>query len=75
MVNDWLEDHPRITTLLLPKYASDLNPVESIWRQLKDQVAANLTRSLDALKEACDRFFAQSMPSDLLTTAGLLASS
>lgn len=74
MVNDWLEDHPRITTLLLPKYASDLNPVESIWRLLKDRVAANLTRSLDAIKEACDEFFEQNTPADLLTAAGLLAS-
>lgn len=73
MVDDWLARHPRIDTLFLPKYAADLNPVESIWRQLKDQVAANLTRTLNAIQQAVDRFFDDRSPADLLNTAGLLA--
>lgn len=75
MVQEWLAAHPRLTTMLLPKYAAELNPIESIWRQLKNQVAANLTRSLDAIRAACDRFFEQHLPADLLRMAGLLANS
>lgn len=68
----WLEAHPRLTVMLLPKYAPKLNPVEHIWRQLKDRVAANLTRSLSALQQACERFFQEHSPLDLLRMAGLL---
>lgn len=75
LVQDWLADQPRLTTMLLPKYAADLNPIESIWRQLKNQVAANLTRSLEAIQDACHLFFEQHRPSDLLRMAGLLANS
>jgi transposase len=74
-VEAWLATQPRLTTMLLPKYAAELNPVESIWRQLKDQVAANLTRSLEAIQHACDWFFEQRSPADLLRMAGLAASS
>ena len=75
MVEDWLAAHPRLTTMLLPKYAAELNPIEAIWRQLKDRVAANLNRSLEAIQEACDWFFEQHLPADLLRMAGLTASS
>lgn len=74
-VEEWLAQQPRITTMLLPKYAPELNPVEHIWRQLKNQVAANLTRSMTAIQEAVERFFQQHLPSDLLTMAGLSPSS
>ncbi len=47
-VEDWLADQPRLQVLRLPKYAAELNPVESIWRHLKNRVAANLTRSFFA---------------------------
>jgi len=70
-VQDWLTQHPRLTVKLLPKYAAELNPVESIWRKLKNQVAANLTRSLEAIQIACDRFFQQHSSADLLRFAGL----
>lgn len=73
MVEAWLAAQPRLTTMLLPKYAAELNPIESIWRQLKNQVAANLTRSLDTIQAACDRFFHQHRPADLLRMAGLVA--
>ena len=70
-VEDWLADHPRITTMALPKYAPELNPVEHIWRQLKDRVAANLTRSLASIQDACDTFFQQNRPDEMLKMAGL----
>lgn len=74
-VKEWLAEHPQVTVKLLPKYAAELNPIEAIWRRLKDQVAANLTRSLSAIEQACDQFFEQYTPTDLLTMAGLLANS
>jgi transposase len=70
-VEEWLADHPRITTMELPKYAPELNPVEHIWRQLKDRVAANLTRSLESIEDACDCFFQQHRPDEMLKMAGL----
>ena len=72
-VQDWIAAQPRLEVLLLPKYDPQLNPVEALWRTLKDHVAANLTRSLAAIKQATHRFFAQHTPHDLLRMAGLLA--
>lgn len=74
-VENWLAEHPRVTVLLLPKYAAELNPVESIWRQLKQRVAANLTRTLDGIKAAAERFFEELQPADFLRMAGLSLSS
>ena len=70
-VRDWLSQQSQITVMLLPKYTAELNPIESIWRQIKKQVAANLTRSLKAIKKAVKRFFKEHQPIDLLRMAGL----
>jgi transposase len=70
-VTTWLRQHPRIRALFLPKYAPELNPVEHIWRIVKQRVAANVTRTLDAIQEAYHSFFAQQSPTSLLQTAGL----
>jgi hypothetical protein len=45
--------------------------VEDLWRQLKRTVAANLERSLAALKEHCRRFFDELTPEEALKMAGL----
>jgi transposase len=66
-----LAQHERIETVLLPKRSPEDNPVEDLWRHLKDTVAANLERSLEALKEACRRFFDELAPEDALKMAGL----
>lgn len=71
LVEEWLADHPRLTTMLLPKYAPDLNPIEDLWQVLKDRVAANLTRTIHAIKAACVRFFDEQTPADLLRMAAL----
>jgi hypothetical protein len=36
--------------------------MEDLWRQLKEQVAACLERSLDALLESCCRYFRNLSP-------------
>lgn len=70
-VRELIEEHERLEVLLLPKRAAKDNPVEDLWRVLKDTIAANLERSLDALKAACRRFFEEMRPEQALKTAGL----
>jgi transposase len=54
----------------LPKYCSDLNPVENIWLRLKNKVAANrLYGSFQLLLEAVDRFFQEMSPEQALLWA------
>ncbi len=61
----------RLSILLLPKYAAELNPVEGIWRIVKQRVAANLTRLVDALQAAYQAFFEENNAEALLQMAGL----
>lgn len=70
-VQRWLHRHPRITAYFLPKYAPELNPVEHIWRVVKQRVAANVTRTLSAIQDAYRSFFAQQSSDALLQSAGL----
>ena len=70
-VEEMLAQHERIETVLLPKRSPEDNPVEDLWRELKNTVAANLERGLEALKEACRRFFDELAPEDALKMAGL----
>ncbi len=70
-VMQWLRTQERLSVLFLPKYAAELNPVESIWRMVKQRVAANLTRVVEALKESYQTFFKENDAEALLQTAGL----
>lgn len=63
--------YERLRVLLLPKRSPQANPVEDLWRHLKRIVAANLERSLEALREACRAFFAGLSNQDVLRMAGL----
>ncbi|MGH7861138.1 MAG: IS630 family transposase [Candidatus Dormibacteraceae bacterium] len=67
LVSAWLVEHPRLRLLFLPKYCSHLNPVEPIWRRLKEKVAANrLHGSISILVEAIETFFAAMTPEQTL---------
>lgn len=72
-VENWIDQQNRLTVLLLPKYSPENNPVEHIWRVVKQRVAANLTRALEALQAAYCAFFDEQEAQSLLQTAGLLA--
>jgi transposase len=72
-VQRWIERHERLTVLWLPKYSPELNPVENIWRILKQRVAANLTRAVEALQAAYGDFFQEQDEQSLLQMAGLAA--
>lgn len=70
LVRDWLAQHPCLQLYYLPKYCSDLNPVENIWLRLKNKVAANrLYASFQLLLEAVDRFFREMSPEQALDWA------
>jgi transposase len=69
-VNTWLATHARLHLYYLPKYCSHLNPVERIWLQLKNQLAANrLYGSLQLLLATIEAFFTAMTPEQALTWA------
>jgi Transposase and inactivated derivatives len=70
-VTEWLDGTDRIETYLLPVRSPEANPMEDLWRELKEQVAACLERSLDALLESCQKYFEALSPEQSLRTAGL----
>jgi transposase len=70
LVRDWLALHPRLQLYYLPKYCSDLNPVENIWLRLKNKLAANrLYGSFQLLLDVVDRFFREMTPEQALVWA------
>jgi len=72
MVAAWLEAHPRVTILYLPKYASHINPIEGIWGVMKNKVVANYCYpTLAALRRAVQCFLASITPATALQMAGL----
>jgi transposase len=70
-VEAFIGEHDRLRVLPLPARSPEANPIEDVWRVLKNEVAANLERSLEALKTACRRFFRRLTPERALITAGL----
>jgi len=59
VVKEWVVDHPRLQLFYLPTYCSHLNPVEPIWLQMKNKIAADrLYGSMKLLLGAVDDFFA-----------------
>jgi transposase len=64
VVQAWLQAHPRVTFLWLPKYAAhEINPAERIWGLMKSAVAADrLAGSIEELVAAARRFFTDLAP-------------
>jgi transposase len=72
LVRDWLTLHPRLQLCYLPTRCSHLNPVENIWLQLKNKIAANrLYGSMKILIETVDVFFDETTPDKMLTWAAI----
>jgi transposase len=68
----WLKEHPRIRLLYLPARRPDLNPMERVWRRLKDAVSANRSfASPFALGQFIAAHFRALTPAQLLTQAGV----
>ena len=70
-VRRWLDSHERIETYLLPVRSPETNPMEDIWRELKERVAACLERSLDTLLESAQTYLRNLSGKQALRTAGL----
>jgi transposase len=70
-VEAFLEKTSRFEMHLLPPRSPQANPVEDLWRELKEQVAACLERSLGALLASCRRYFDRLTREQALATAGL----
>jgi transposase len=69
-VGKWLARHPRLHLDSLPKYCSHLHPVEGIWRQLQNTLAANrLDGSMQLLRQLGEAFFPAMTPEPALTWA------
>jgi transposase len=70
IVREWLAEHRRMQLLYLPKYCSHLNPVEQIWLQLKNDIAANrLYDSMKILLDTVAAFFDTMTPEKALAWA------
>jgi transposase len=70
LVEAWLQRHPRVQLHLLPTYCSHLNPVESIWLRMKNEIAANrLFGSIKVVLRTVDAFFAHMTPEQALVWA------
>jgi transposase len=70
VVQAWLNEHPRMHLLYLPKYCSHLNPVEPIWLQLKNAVAPNrLYDSMKILLDTAKAFLDNMSPEQALAWA------
>lgn len=70
-VRGWLEGRDRIETHLLPARSPETNPMEDLWRELKEQVAACLERSLEVLLESSQQYFEELSGEQALRTSGL----
>jgi DDE superfamily endonuclease len=46
---------PNVATVPLPPYSPALNPMERLWRDLKDQLADSVAKTLDALSDTVCR--------------------
>lgn len=69
----WLEKHPRLTVLWLPRYAPELNPVDKIWWCLKQKVAANhCYLTIEDLKKAVKASLDQMDSEEILQLTSLL---
>jgi putative transposase len=57
-IKDITEKESRLKMIFLPTYSPHLNPIEKLWRFIKQRVTSNhLFSSMQHLKEAVVRFF------------------
>jgi putative transposase len=54
-----------LITIFLPPYSPELNPIERLWRDLKDQLAGNLPHTLDELFEQVAQIITRYSTNDL----------
>ena len=57
MVTHWLENVASWGVLLIPSHSPDMNPVEAVWRWIRDQLKHSHLTSLDDLKQEVMRLW------------------
>lgn len=64
LTQKWLAMYPRLHMVYLPTYSGHLlNPIEKVWWQLKQHIAANRNfRTIEKLTEAVNRWFLATRP-------------
>lgn len=67
-VREWLEAHPQVTLLFLPRYAGHhWNPAEKVWWAMKGHVVANrYFQNMTEEIQTVHRYFAQLTPQEVL---------
>jgi putative transposase len=63
---------PNVAAVPLPPYSPELNPIEHLWRDLKDQLAAAVYTSLDELSDAVCRLIQRYSQATLKSLTGFV---
>jgi putative transposase len=59
-----------VAAVFLPPYSPELNPIERVWRDLKDQLAAPGSKTLDELSDTVCRLIQNYSPAALKALTG-----
>jgi transposase len=59
-----------VVPVFLPPYCPELNPIERLWRDLKDQLADRVAKTLDELSEAVGTLIQRYSPATLQSLTG-----
>jgi transposase len=61
---------PNVAPVFLPPYSPELNPMERVWRDLKDRLADSVVQTLDELSETVCRLIQGYSQTALQSLAG-----
>lgn len=61
---------PNVAPVFLPPYSPELNPIERVWRHLKDQLAEITSKTLEELSQAICRLIQAYSPTTLQSLTG-----
>ena len=61
---------PNVASVPLPPYSPELNPIERLWRDLKDQLADTVAKTLDALSDTVCHLIQNYAPAALKSLTG-----
>ena len=59
-----------IMLLFIPPYSPELNPIERLWQDIKDEISCSLYETLDELKEAVAEVLRKYSHQDIASLTG-----
>jgi transposase len=65
-----LQGPAHVAPVFLPPYSPELNPIERLWRDLKEQLADGVAKTLDDLSEAVGTIIQRYSPATLQSLTG-----